>query len=66
MTANQIRLEQLSSEYYGSINQALYLVTNAVNAIEPGRYSSMSPDEILKDFNGLVELLKPDDSDLPE
>lgn len=66
LTANQIRLEQLSREYYGAISHGTYLLTNAVNTPAPGRYSSMSPDEILKDLNGLVELLKPDDSDLPE
>jgi hypothetical protein len=66
MTANQIRLEQLSREYYGAISQGTYLLNNAVNAPGPGTYAGMSTDEIVKDLQGLVELLKPDDSDLPE
>lgn len=66
-TMNQIRLEQLSSEYYASLREGQLMTSNiAVNPPGPGTYAGMSPDEILKDLNCLVELLKPDDSDLPE
>lgn len=67
LTANQIRLEQISREYYGTIQLGQRLATNAVvNPPRPGTYADMSTDEVIKDLTELVELLKPDDSDLPE
>jgi hypothetical protein len=66
LTMNQIRLERLSREYYGDL-MARQQGAFAIVKIGPKTPTAMqTADEIVRALGELAELLKPDDSDLPE